>query len=182
LVTLWPKIRFSPVWKLRHVVAALACGAAGAAPAADDIPPADARLNLNVHVYGFSYHTDRDGVRRSGLDNEFNTGLGLNYTLRENERGISFVEAGFYRDSGRNLAKLAGVAYQFKFGAHWRLGGALVGVHSPTYNNGAFFVAPLPILTYDFGLVKLNAIYVPKYGDYNRFAVYGFYISLPLRR
>lgn len=173
-------MRFS-AW-MRRLAAAPAFFAAGAALAADDIPLPDARLNLNVHVYGFSYHTDRDGVRRSGLDNEFNTGLGLNYKLREDERGISFVEAGFYRDSGSNLAKLAGIGYQFKYGEHWRLGGALVGVHSPTYNNGSFFVAPLPILTYDFGPVKLNAIYIPKYGDYNQFAVYGLYFSLPLRR
>jgi hypothetical protein len=57
---------------------------------------------------------------------------------------------------------------------------ALVGVHSPTYDNGRFFIAPLPILTYDLGAVKLNAIYIPKYGDYNQFAVYGFYFSMPL--
>jgi hypothetical protein len=28
--------------------------------------------------------------------------------------------------------------------------------------------------------VKLNAIYVPRYGEYNEFAVFGFYFSLPL--
>ena len=39
-----------------------------------------------------------------------------------------------------------------------------------------------PILTYDLGAVKLNAIYVPRYGDYNQFAVFGFYFSLPLGR
>ena len=98
----------------------------------------------------------------------------------EDERGIGFAEAGYFRDSGSHVAKLAGVGYQFKYGEHWRLGGALVGVHSPTYNNGRFFVAPLPILTYDLGAVKLNAIYIPKYGDYNQFAVYGFYFTMPL--
>jgi hypothetical protein len=133
-----------------------------------------------VHVYGFSYHTDRQGVRRNGLDNELNVGLGLNYTVRENERGIQFVEAGFYRDSGSHTAKLAGMGYQYKLGEHWRLGGALLGVQSQTYNHGHAFIAPIPILTYDLGAVKLNAIYIPRYGDYNQFAVFGLYFSLPI--
>jgi len=140
----------------------------------------ESRLKLNMHVYGFSYHPDREGVRRNGVNNELNLGIGLNYTLREDEHSVRFLEAGLYRDSGKNLAKVAGLGYQFKFGRHWRLGGALVGVHSPTYNNGEFFIAPLPIATYDFGPVKLNAIYVPRYRGYNEFAVYGFYFSLPL--
>lgn len=119
-------------------------------------------------------------MRRSGLDNQLNLGVGLNYTLHEDERGIGFVEGGFYRDSGSNVAKLAGVGYQYKLGKHWRLGGSLVGVQSQSYNDGRFFIAPLPMLTYDFGAVKVNAVYVPRYGEYNKFAVFGFYFSVPL--
>jgi len=119
-------------------------------------------------------------VRRNGLDNEFNLGLGLNYTFHEDERGLGFVEGGFYQDSGSHLAKVAGAGYQFKVSERLRLGAALVGVHSPTYNHGRFFIAPLPIATYDLGSVKLNAIYVPRYGDYNQFAVFGLYFSMPL--
>jgi hypothetical protein len=114
------------------------------------------------------------------LDNQLNLGLGLNYTVREDARGIAFVEAGFYRDSGSHTAKIAGAGYQLKRGERWRLGGALVGVHSATYNHGRSFIAPLPIVTYDLGAVKLNAIYVPRYGEYNQFAVFGFYFSVPL--
>jgi hypothetical protein len=121
-------------------------------------------------------------VHAAGLDNELNLGLGLNYTMEEDERGILFAEAGFYRDSGRHWAQIAGLGYQFKLGRRWRLGGALSAVHSPTYNNGELFVAPIPILTYDFGPAKMNAIYVPRYGDYNRFAVFGFYFSVPLKQ
>jgi hypothetical protein len=115
------------------------------------------------------------------LDNELNLGLGLNYTVHEDERGIQFVEAGFYRDSGSRVAKIAGMGYQYKLD-RWRLGGALIGVQSQTYNHGSAFIAPLPILTYDLGRVQLNAIYVPRYGDYNQFAVFGFYFSVPLRQ
>ena len=107
--------------------------------------------------------------------------MGLNYTLHEDERGIGFAEAGFYRDSGSRVAKLAGVGYQYKLGKRWRLGGALVGIQSRTYHDGRFFIAPLPMLSYDLGAVTLNAIYVPRYGEYNKFAVFGFYFSVPLR-
>ena len=116
------------------------------------------------------------------MDNELNVGLGLNYTIHDDERGIGFVEAGFYGDSGNNLAKVAGIGYQYKLGKHWRLGGALLAVQSETYNNGNAFIAPIPLLTYDFGPVKVNAIYVPKYGDYNQFAVFGVYFSIPLTK
>lgn len=44
-------------------------------------------------------------------------------------------------------------------GKRWRLGGALAGVQSPTYNRGR-----------------------PRYREYNQFAVFGFYFSLPLAR
>lgn len=74
------------------------------------------------------------------------------------------------------------MGYQYKFFDNWRFGAAVLAVQSKTYNNGDAFIAPLPILTYDLGAVKLNAIYVPKYGDYNRFAVFGLYFSFPLAR
>jgi hypothetical protein len=160
------------------LAAALAFGASGVALADDGL----LNRNLNLHVYGVSYHTDREGSRRAGLNNELNPGLGLNYILHEDERGIRFVEAGFYQDSGRHVAKLAGVGYQYKLYQQWRLGGALALMQSHTYNHGRAFVAPLPILTYDFGRAKVNALYVPRYGDYNQFAVFGLYLSVPLRQ
>jgi len=171
---------------------ALALGASGAVVAeesASDSPSDDSGpklrlpehpLNLNFHLYAFSYHTDRDGVRQHGLDNELNAGLGLNYAFHEDERGIAFAEAGFYRDSGSRVAKLAGVGYHYKLGEHWKLGGALLGVLSDTYNNGRFFIAPVPMLAYDFGVVELNITYVPRFRDYNKFAVFGFFFSFPL--
>ena len=101
-------------------------------------------------------------------------------TIHEDKRGIGFVEAGFYRDSGSRPAKIAGVGYQAKLDKRWRLGGALLAVQSKTCNDGSAFIAPLPILTCDLGKVKLNAVYIPRYGEYNQFAVFGFYLSVPL--
>ena len=34
-------------------------------------------------------------MRKNGLSNELNIGLGLNYTIHEDERGVWFAEAGF---------------------------------------------------------------------------------------
>ena len=113
-----------------------------------------------------SARTDRQGVRRNGLDNELNIGLGLNYTAHEDARGVGFVEAGFYRDSGSHLAKIAGVGYQYKLGKRWRLGGALLGVQSPTYNRGRFFIAPLPIAT----VRRLRILFQPAAGEVIRAA------------
>jgi hypothetical protein len=160
------------------VIGAVAAGGALGAP--PDIPPVDLRGNLSVHLYSFSHHTDQEGVKRDGLDNEVNTGVGLNYAFHTDARGVGFVEAGYYRDSGENRAMLAGIGYQYQLGKRWRLGGALMGVQSDTYYEGRFFVAPLPILTFDFGPVKLNATYIPSIKDYNKYAVFGFYFSLPL--
>lgn len=141
--------------------------------------PENSRLGLNL--YGLSYHPDRKTVHRQGLDNEVNPGLGFNYELFGDARGITFVQAGAYHDSGRNWTKFAGLGYQFKQGKRWRIGGALAVMNSRTYNGGAAFVAMIPLITYDLGRVKLNAVYLPKFGHYNEVAAFGFYLSIPFR-
>jgi hypothetical protein len=134
---------------------------------------------LDLNVYGFSYHPDRETVHRKHLDNESNPGLGLHYELSDTERGTTFAEIGAYQDSGSNLAKLASLGYQFKYGKHWSIGGALALVHSQTYNKGVAFVGMIPLVTYDLGPLKLNATYLPKFGHYNNVAAFGFYVSIP---
>ncbi|HLX79217.1 MAG TPA: hypothetical protein VKS43_01405 [Burkholderiales bacterium] len=146
---------------------------------AHEIPPSDSLPRLDLEVFGLSHHTDQAGVRRAHLNNELNYGLGLSYEFHNDERGVAFVAAGFYKDSGRNWAKLAGPGYQFKLWDRWRLGATLAVIQSRTYNDGRTFVAPIPMLTYDLGIVKLNAVYAPKFQQ-NQFAVFGFYLSVPL--
>ena len=147
------------------------------------VEPPDSWFNLDaldLNVYGFAYHPDRETVHRENLDNEFNPGLGLHYELDNDVRGITFAEVGAYRDSGRNWAKFAGLGYQFKVGERWRIGGALAAVNSRTYNRGVTFVGMIPLITYDIGCIKLNAAYFPKFGHYNEVDAFGFYISIPL--
>lgn len=177
------------------LAAALAFGASAVAAAADgakeDPPagsprearPADSWFDLDkldLNVYGFSYHPDRETVHRLKLDNEVNPGLGLHYELVNSARGITFAQAGAFHDSGRNWAKFAGLGYQFKLGERWRLGAAAAVFNSRTYNNGATFIGVIPLLTYDLGRVKLNAVYFAKYSPYNEVAAFGFYLSIPL--
>lgn len=155
--------------------------ASAPAEASREILPEDRRLRVNLLVFGISYHPDRKGSRAENVDNELNLGLGLNYAIHRDDRGAGALEAGFYYDSGRNWATFAGGGYQYKLGGRWRLGGDLLVIHSETYNDGNAFLAPIPRLTYDFSnLVQVHAIYVPKYERYNTFAVYGFYITVPI--
>jgi hypothetical protein len=144
--------------------------------------PAGLPLSLNLHVFGLSHHPDREGVRVNHLDNEINLGLGLRYELHDDSRGVASLESGFYRDSGSNWAKFAGVSYQFKLSDHWRLGANLFALQSQTYNSGSSFVAPIPLLICDFGAVKINAIYVPKIEPYNLYSVYAVYFTIPLKQ
>lgn len=146
------------------------------------VDPPDSWFNLDaldLNVYGFSYHPDREAVHRLHLDNEVNPGLGLHYEFSDTKRGTTFAEIGAYKDSGSNLAKLVALGYQYKFAKRWRIGGALAVVHSATYNEGVTFLAMIPLITYDMGRVKLNAIYLPKLGHYNEVDAFAFYISIP---
>jgi hypothetical protein len=151
------------------------------AESSQGIRSTDPRFSLNLHVFGLSYHTDRAGVRDRHLDNEMNVGLGLDYEFHNDARGVVNFQTAVFKDSGRNWAKIAGAGYQFKLGDRWRLGADLLAIQSQTYNNGHGFIAPIPRVTYDFGPVKLNLVYVPRYQDYNRFAVFGLYVSAPLK-
>jgi hypothetical protein len=130
-------------------------------------------------VYGFAYHPDRDTVHRRHLDNEVNPGLALHYELINNPLGITFAEAGIYDDSGKNWAKFAALGYQLKFGERWRIGGAVAVLDSHTYNHGVAVIGMFPLITYDMGKIKLNAVYYPKFQKYNDVAAFGFYISIP---
>jgi len=139
-------------------------------------------LNVNLHVFGLSYHPDQNGTRISHLDNELNFGLGLGYKLRDSAQSVVISEAGFFKDSGRTWAKFAGIGYLFKLSENWKLGADFLVIQSPTYNKGSVFAAPIPHLSYDFGPVKMNIVYIPEYKELNRFAAYGLYFTIPLRK
>jgi hypothetical protein len=139
------------------------------------MPAAAMGAGWAVSIFGLSYHPDREAARAERLDNEVNPGLAMRYEWPS----TVFAEAGGYRDSGRSVAKFAGVGYQWRFG-NLRAGGALAVLHSRSYNKNRAFVTPIPIVSYDFGTVMLNTVYAPKVTDLNEIAAFGFYLTFPI--
>src|SRR4051812_18327149 len=143
--------------------------------------PFAAHAELGINVYGLSYHLDRDKAHKLGVDNELNPGLGVRWRQAHSERLDWFADAGFYRDSGRNTAVLAGAGALWHATEGLRLGGALAVLHSDTYNRGKTFVAPLPVAAYDFRRVTLNMVFLPKVHEVNDINTLGFWATLWLK-
>jgi hypothetical protein len=158
---------------------ALLALAACAVPA----PAAAEAGELGISIYGLSYHFDRDRARALGVDNGFNPGLGVRYRFARWERWTFAVEAAAYYDSGRNTAVVAGAAALWHVGHGFHAGAALAVFDSPTYNRGRAFVAPLPLVAYDWGPLTLNATFLPKVERYNDVATLGLWVTFwPERR
>jgi hypothetical protein len=134
--------------------------------------------DFGVNLYGASYHFERGRAKELGLDNEFNPGLGVRYRDRLNERFDWFVDAGFYRDSGRNTAIVAGPGALWRAGEGLRLGGALAYFRSDSYNAGRAFIAPIPVAAYDWRAVTLNVTYFPKVSHFNDINTLGFWVTV----
>jgi hypothetical protein len=182
-------MRHLAYWSLPNLALALAlfpgvvlrtAAADASVQASAEAGPASGSSNFDLLVYGFSYHPDREAAHAQQVDNEFNPGLGLNYEFRKTETGVAYFGVGVYRDSGGSWAKLAGPGYQFRLGDRWRLGAGFLLLKSSTYHNGDLLFAPIPLLTYDLGRVKINAFYAPQYKQYNTVDVFGVYFGIPL--
>lgn len=135
-----------------------------------------AHAELGVNFYGLSYHFDRDKARALGVDNEVNPGIGLRWRSTR-ERWEGFADAGFYRDSGRSTARLAGAGALWHVTGAFRLGGALAVLRSDTYNRGRTFLAPLPVAAWEFRRATLNVVYLPKVSEVNDINTLGFWLT-----
>ena len=139
-------------------------------------PPARAD-DIGINIYGASYHFDRDKAKEMGLTHEFNPGLGLRWRREASESWDYFADAGFYSDSKANAAVLVGGGGLWHATDHLRLGGGLVLLKSDTYNHNKAFVAPVPLVAYDWRRVSLNMVYFPKWQDINRTSQLGFWLT-----
>ena len=139
-------------------------------------PPA--RGEVGINLYGASYHFERDRARELGLTNEVNPGLGLRWRKPHSDNLDLFADAGFYRDSAANRAKLLGAGALWHATEGLRLGGALVLLHSKTYNAGAAFITPAPIAAYEWRRVSFNVVYFPQFRELNRTNQLGFWLTL----
>lgn len=144
------------------------------------VKPENKDIGINLLIFGFSYHPDREGTRLYHLNNEVNVGLGLSYRFYKDAQRVSNLEVGLFKDSGSELAKFIGVTSLYKLADRWRLGVDLLAIQSPTYNEGDAFIAPIPHLVYDFGVAKANLIYVLRVPPYNMFSAFGLYFAVPL--
>jgi hypothetical protein len=146
------------------------------------LPGAGTAQSLGVNFYGLSYHFDRERARQLDVDNEVNPGLGVRWRVPHSERLQWILDAGAYRDSGRNTARLAGAGALWKVSEGWRLGAALALLNSDTYNEGKTFVAPFPVAAYEFRSATLNFVYLPKVSEeINEIATLGFWVTIWLR-
>jgi hypothetical protein len=105
-----------------------------------------------------------------------NPGLGLRYRFPRQDFDW-FLEGGAYRDSGRNTAVFAGAGVFWKPAGGLRLGGALALFHSDTYNDGNAFIAPLPLVAYEWRAVSVNMVYFPKVSGINDINTLGFWLT-----
>jgi hypothetical protein len=110
---------------------------------------------LNAGFY--SYHLQRD----KGL-NDSNPGLGAEYRFST----VASVTAGKFYNSDRKYSKYAGVYYQpFAIGPV-RLGAVVGGFDGyPKMRNGGWFLAAIPVASFDYKSVGLNLSFVPNYKD-----------------
>lgn len=137
------------------------------------------RVALNV--FGVSYHHNRELAHSSHTDNERNWGVGVNYELERTARSRIFLDAGAYRDSGRNIARYGGGGWQGRLGStNFLAGGAIVLFHSQTYFNNRPFLAPVPLLTYEFEKFDVTLFHFIKYENLNRVAVSGLFLTIPI--
>ena len=144
--------------------------------------PAGAQAgDWGVNLYGASYHFQRERARALGVDNGINPGLGLRYRVQESGRLQLIFDAGAYHDSGRNTALVAGAGALWHATERLRVGGAVVFLHSDTYNRGNPALAPLPLAAYELRRVSLNATYLPKVARINEVATLGFWLTFWLR-
>lgn len=143
---------------------------------------AGAAGDWGINLYGLSYHWDRGLAKTMGWDNEFNPGLGLRYRLGPRLKGESFVDAGAYRDSGRNTALYAALGVQWPLDEHkaWWLGAAITAFNSDTYNQGDPFIAPIPLLSWRLEPVTLNLTHFPKFSGFNDIHTTAFFLTFPL--
>lgn len=146
------------------------------------VPPAWAG-NWGVNVYGLSYHWDRDLAEQNDLDNEFNPGLGVRYQMGSWLKADAIIDAGVYRDSGRNTAvyAAAGLLWPLDENKRFNVGAALTAFHSDTYNRGDPFIAPVPLVSVRFDGVTLNLTHFPKIRNFNEVDATALFLTFPLR-
>lgn len=135
------------------------CGFGSAALAEDLITWIEAKpigelwLNPGLHSYHFN---------RQQNYNEDNYGIGAEYRFST----VSSATAGRFYNSDRYYSNYAGLYYQpFAIGPV-RIGAVVGGFNGyPKMHDGGWFLAAIPMLSYEYGRIGLNVAVIPSYKD-----------------
>ena len=104
-----------------------------------------------------SYHFQQDKNFNNG-----NWGAGLEYRFNT----VASVTAGRFYNSDRQYSNYAGIYYQPIAIGPIKIGAVIGGFNGyPQTNNGGWFAAALPALTWEGDLVGANLFIIPTVGD-----------------
>jgi hypothetical protein len=110
---------------------------------------------LNAGFY--SYHFQRD----KGLEDS-NPGLGIEQRIST----VTSLTAGRFYNSDRRYSNYAGIYYQPIALGPVRLGAVVGGFNGyPKMRNGGWFLAAIPVATFEYKSVGINVAFVPSYRD-----------------
>jgi len=144
---------------LRTALTLFVCGCGSAALADDLVTMIESKplgeLWLNPGFY--SHHFDRDKDL-----NDNNYGFGAEYRFSS----VSSVTAGRFYNSDRKYSNYVGLYYQpFAIGPV-RIGAVVGGFDGyPKMHDGDWFLAVVPMISYEYGRFGVNVAIVPSYKD-----------------
>ena len=122
-----------------------------------NIVPAEPKSQLWINPGMASYHFQQDKNFNNG-----NWGAGLEYRFNT----VASVTAGRFYNSDRAYSNYAGVYYQPIAIGPIKIGAVIGGFNGyPTTNNGGWFAAALPALTWEGDWVGANVFAIPTVGD-----------------
>jgi hypothetical protein len=117
----------------------------------------ETRSQLWVNPGMVSYHFQQDKNFNNG-----NWGAGLEYRFNT----VASLTAGRFYNSDRAYSNYAGIYYQPIAIGPIKVGAVIGGFNGyPTTNNGGWFAAALPALTWEGDLIGANVFVIPTIGD-----------------
>lgn len=131
---------------------------------------------LGINVFGLSYHLDRQDDRGNRF-NEFNYGLGLNYTFYEDGRSRYYVEGSVYHDSFRNTARYGAVGYDYRLFDQLYFGLIVGLINSEAVSPSGSIVGAVPMLRYRYHWATVSLVHLPKFPGINAYPSFATYLT-----
>lgn len=149
------------------------CIVAAACVISTDVLAAEVGFNF----YGLSYHTNRRAAKSLNF-NEFNPGFGASFSFLQFSTGYAFVEGGMFKDTFDETASYVGLGYKQKLAGGLFIGAMPLYYTSLSVNKGQSLLAIVPAVSFRFGLLSANLVYMPRKEPVNRYSWVGFYLTV----